>query len=69
MVGKEILKTSVFNRRQFLFLSGLGSIAFLSGQSNLSFAQIRNEEKMAYITKDYSRLLGMDGWSATSGRR
>jgi Fe-Mn family superoxide dismutase len=65
MMTKEILKTWVFNRRQFLFLSGLGSLAFLSGQPDLSFAQMKKEEKMAYTTKDYSRLLGMEGFSDT----
>ena len=52
-----------FNRRHFLFLSGLGSIAFLSGQPNLSFAQIKKDEKIAYTPKDYHRLLGMEGFS------
>ncbi len=65
MVTKEILKTWVFDRRQFLFLSGLGSIALLSGQPDLSFAQMKKEEKISYITKDYSRLLGMEGFSDT----
>jgi Fe-Mn family superoxide dismutase len=65
MVRKEILKTWVFDRRQFLFLSGLGSIAFLSGQPDLSLAQMKKEEKFSYITKDYSRLLGMKGFSDT----
>jgi Fe-Mn family superoxide dismutase len=65
MIGKEILKTLVFNRRQFLYLSGLGGIVFLSGQPNLSFAQIKKEEKMAYVAKDYSKLLGMEGFSGT----
>jgi Fe-Mn family superoxide dismutase len=65
MIGKEILKTLVFNRRQFLYLSSLGGIAFLSGQPNLSFAQIKKEEKMTYTAKDYSKLLGMEGFSDT----
>src|SRR4030066_1695698 len=65
MIGKEILKTLVFNRRQFLYLSGLGGIVFLSGQPNLSFAQIKKEEKMAYVAKDYSKVLGMEGFSET----
>jgi Fe-Mn family superoxide dismutase len=64
-MGKNKLKTSVFNRRQFLFLSGFGSIAFLSGQPNLSFAQVKKGEKMVYTAKDYSRLLGMEGLSET----
>ena len=65
MVRKEILKTWGIDRRQFLFLSGLGSIAILSGQPDLSFGQVKKEEKMAYITRDYSRLLGMEGFSDT----
>ena len=65
MIGKEILKTLVFNRRHFLYLSGLGGIVFLSGQPNLSFAQIKKEEKMTYTAKDYSKLLGMEGFSDT----
>src|SRR4030042_2512468 len=65
MIGKEILKTLVFNRRQFLYWSGLGGIVFLSGQPNLSFAQIKKEEKTAYVAKDYSKLLGMEGFSET----
>jgi len=55
----------LFTRRQFLTLSGLGSIAFLSGQPNLSFAQVKKGEKMAYMAKDYSQLLGMEGFSET----
>jgi Fe-Mn family superoxide dismutase len=62
---KMPMKTLSFNRRQFLYLSGLGGIVFLSGQPNLSFAQIKKEEKMVYIAKDYSKLLGMEGFSDT----
>lgn len=51
------------NRRKFLILFGLGSIGLLSGQPILSFAQARSEGKMAYTAKDYSRLLGMEGFS------
>jgi Fe-Mn family superoxide dismutase len=63
MIGKEILKTLVFNRRMFLFLSSLGGIAFLSGQHNLSLAQVGTVEKRVYTAKDYSRLLGIEGFS------
>jgi len=65
MKTNKTLKTLPFNRRQFLFLSGLGGFAFLSGQHNLSFAQAGKEEKTAYIAKDYNRLLGMEGFSDT----
>ena len=60
---REILEALLFNRRQFLTLSGLGGLSFLSGIPKTSFAQTRKEEKMTYIAKDYSRLLGMEGFS------
>ena len=53
------------SRRNFLIFSSLGGIAFFSGKPNLAFAQTRKEEKMAYTAKDYSRLLGMEGFSET----
>jgi Fe-Mn family superoxide dismutase len=59
------MKNMSFNRRQFLTLSGIGFITFLSRQRNISHAQTRKEEKMAYTAKDYSRLLGMQGFSDT----
>jgi Fe-Mn family superoxide dismutase len=40
-------------------------ISVLSSQPKISFAQARKEEKMAYTAKDYSRLLGMEGFSET----
>jgi Fe-Mn family superoxide dismutase len=65
MLKKEIPKTLIFDRRQFLTLSGLGGLFFLSGKPKISFARTRKEEKMTYIAKDYSKLLGMDGFSDT----
>jgi len=65
MMKKEFLETLIFNRRRFLTLSGLGGLFFLSGKPKISFAQTRKEEKMTYIAKDYSRLLGMEGFSET----
>jgi len=62
---KEILKPCIFTRRRFLTLFGLGGLFFLSGKPKTSFAQARKEEKMTYIAKDYSRLLGMEGFSET----
>jgi len=38
-------------------------IAFLFGQPKISFSQSKKEEKMSYAAKDYSRLLGMEGFS------
>ena len=53
------------HRRQFLALSGFGMVSFLFDWLKISFAQARKEEKMAYTAKDYSRLLGMQGFSET----
>jgi Fe-Mn family superoxide dismutase len=55
----------IFDRRQFLTLSGLGGLFFLSGKPKISFARTRKEEKMSYTAKDYNRLLGMEGFSDT----
>src|SRR3989304_5702206 len=65
MAIEESMETLVFNRRQFLFLSGLGGLFFLSNKPKISFAQTRKEEKMNYTAKDYNRLLGMEGFSDT----
>ena len=62
---KERSRTWAFNRREFLTLSSLGGIALLSAQPNISFAQMGKEGKLVYTAKDYSRLLGMEGFSDT----
>ena len=59
------LKALSLNRRQFLTLSGMGGLLLLSGQPKTSFAQTRKEEKMTYAAKDFSQLLGMEGFSDT----
>ena len=43
----------------------MGLISILSVKPKISFAQAGKEEKMAYTAKDYSRLLGMQGFSDT----
>lgn len=43
----------------------MGGITFLAGPINISLAQVRKEEKMAYTAKDYGKLLGMEGLSDT----
>jgi len=53
------------NRREFLTVSSIGMMTFLWDESHISFAQARKEEKMAYTAKDYSKLLGMEGFSET----
>jgi superoxide dismutase, Fe-Mn family len=59
------IRTWLLNRRQFINLSGIGLISLLSNSPKISFAQARKEENMAYTAKDYSRLLGMQGFSDT----
>jgi Fe-Mn family superoxide dismutase len=54
-----------FTRRQFFNLLGIGMISHLLNQPQISFAQARKEKKMTYTAKDYTKLLGMDGFSDT----
>lgn len=54
----------MLRRRQFLKLTGLGGAAFISGFVLPLKAKIRKEEEtMAYTAKDYSKLIGMAGFS------
>ena len=46
-------------------LSGIGLVSLLTNAPKISLAQARKEENMAYTAKDYSRLLGMQGFSDT----
>lgn len=59
------MKGLIFNRRQFLTLLGMGGLIPLLGRPQLSFTRTRKEKKMTYTAKDYSRLLGMEGFSET----
>jgi Fe-Mn family superoxide dismutase len=59
------IRTWLMNRRQFINVSGIGLISLLTPAPKISFAQARKEENMAYTAKDYSRLLGMQGFSDT----
>ena len=61
--GKKLLFS--LNRRQFLSLSGILGLSLISGKSDISMAITRREGKMTYQTKDYTRLLGMEGFSDT----
>ncbi|UJS16238.1 MAG: superoxide dismutase [Candidatus Jettenia sp.] len=55
------------NRREFLTLTGAAAGAVvLCNFNNPLFAQIIEEEKaMSYTAKDYSKLIGMEGFSET----
>lgn len=59
----------MFNRREFLTITGLGGASLLFGD-NTSFAQAAGEKGTSRLTagnkyhaKDYSKLIGMDGLS------
>ena len=46
-------------------MSGMLGITLVSGEPKTSIAKTEKEEKMAYNAKDYSRLVGMEGFSET----
>jgi len=46
-------------------MSGMMGVTFISGETKTSIPKTREEEKMTYSAKDYSRLIGMDGFSET----
>lgn len=58
----------MFDRRQFLTITGLGGASLLLGASTLSAKTIKREAESKpttdrYNAKDYSKLMGMDGFS------
>ncbi len=56
----------MLNRREFLALTGLGLTALSIGCPFSSNAQIKKEVKtMPYTAKDYSKLIGIEGFSET----
>ncbi|GAN33417.1 MAG: twin-arginine translocation signal domain-containing protein [Candidatus Brocadia sp. AMX2] len=57
----------MLNRREFLTVTGLGGAALLFGITNpLTASTAEKEEKtMSYNAKDYSKLIGMEGFSDT----
>lgn len=57
------MKPFILNRRQFFFLSGIFGIHLLFNKSRIALAKTEKEETMTYQTKDYNRLLGMEGFS------
>ena len=59
------MKSFFINRRQFLFMSGMMGVTFISGETKTSIPKTREEEEMTYSAKDYSGLIGMDGFSET----
>ncbi len=56
----------LLERRKFLKITLLSGIAFSTGQANPVAAEIKKEgDIMPYAAKDYSKLIGMDGFSET----
>jgi len=55
----------VLTRRKFMILSGVGLFPFLFQPNHFAYPQNRKEEKMSYTAKDYTKLLGMEGFSET----
>ncbi len=56
---------TTLNRRQFLTLAGVGGVMLTAGWASLSPAQTAQLAANPYAPKDYSRLLGMEGFSET----
>jgi hypothetical protein len=48
MMTNRILEALSTNRRQFLTLSGIAGILFLSGQPKISFTQTRRAEGLCH---------------------
>jgi Fe-Mn family superoxide dismutase len=53
------------HRRQFLALAGMTGVACLSARPGSAFAQSEAQTRVSYNPKDYSKLLGMEGFSDT----
>lgn len=56
----------MLSRREFLTLAGVGGAAIVLNFNNPLHAEIKKEtEIMTYTAKDYSQLIGMEGFSET----
>jgi superoxide dismutase, Fe-Mn family len=61
---EETVSDKVMSRREFITITALGGIALVINDSMLSASQIKKEEKaMSYTMKDYTKLIGMEGFS------
>jgi len=63
--GKRPINPLVLNRRKFLCLGGVWIFPFSFKPKKIIYTPIRKEQKMSYIAKDFSRLIGMEGFSET----
>jgi len=53
------------NRRQFLTLAGVGGVMLTAGRASVSPAQTAQPASGPYQPKDFTKLLGMEGFSET----
>jgi Fe-Mn family superoxide dismutase len=65
-MNEETTSAKVMSRREFITMTALGGIALVFNDSMLSEAQTKKEgTSMAYTAKDYTKLIGMEGFSET----
>jgi len=53
------------DRREFLALAAMGGITLFANPTHIHLAQARKEDSMSFTAKDYSKLIGMEGFSET----
>jgi Fe-Mn family superoxide dismutase len=56
---------TTLNRRQFLTMAGMGGVMLTLGRASVSPAQTGQPAIGPYQSKDYTKLLGMEGFSET----
>jgi Fe-Mn family superoxide dismutase len=59
------MKSRALSRRQFFSLSGMFGLTLLAGNLKIAEAHTGKETKMLYQAKDYTPLVGMQGFSET----
>lgn len=62
---KKMLESQGLSRRQFFSLTGIFGLTLLTRDRKMAEARTRKETKMLYQAKDYTPLLGMQGFSDT----
>jgi Fe-Mn family superoxide dismutase len=65
-VTEETVSDKVMSRRELITITALVGTALVFNDPLLSATQIKKEETaMAYTAKDYTKLIGMEGFSET----
>lgn len=60
---EEWMQSRALSRRQFFSLTGVFGFTLLSGRLKMAEAETRKETRMLYQAKDYTSLVGMQGFS------